>query len=211
MNSANEWVLKFSSPLMPDPVQVILTEAVVIGRNDGKSDYKADVDLSAFDAMKKGVSRHHIRLLIEHDRLIAVDLGAANGTTLNGQRLQPERHYPLTGSDQLILGAFRLNVDVLTKPDTAQLMDELAEELAEKDEESTDEAKAQTGKLEDKRDLVLIVEDHVEVAELFAMILSKRGYETKTYRDAARAMRFLQKHHPAAILLDLMLPGMNGI
>lgn len=57
---------------------------------------------------------------------------------------------------------------------------------------------------------VLIVEDDDFLRGLLSHNLSDVGYKVDSARDAEMAFKFLGRHMPDVILLDLMLPGMNG-
>ena len=57
---------------------------------------------------------------------------------------------------------------------------------------------------------ILIVDDDVNIAELISLYLTKECYETKMVHDGESALKELQIFQPNLILLDLMLPGMDG-
>lgn len=57
---------------------------------------------------------------------------------------------------------------------------------------------------------ILIVDDDTNIAELISLYLTKECYETKMVHDGESALRELQIFQPNLILLDLMLPGMDG-
>lgn len=57
---------------------------------------------------------------------------------------------------------------------------------------------------------ILIVDDDTNIAELISLYLTKECYETKMVHDGESALRELQLFQPNLILLDLMLPGMDG-
>ena len=57
---------------------------------------------------------------------------------------------------------------------------------------------------------VLVVEDDAWIAWMIAADLAERGYQVSTARDGAEALRRLKATRPDAIVLDLMLPKMNG-
>lgn len=61
-------------------------------------------------AQRHGVSREHCRLRREGQTLLITDLGSLNGTTLNGQRLQAHRDYPLADGDELALGTLHVTI-----------------------------------------------------------------------------------------------------
>ncbi len=90
-------------------------DGYILGRSDAKSVYLPDIDLAAFDALDRGVSRRHAALVGYQDRLHILDLSSVNGTFLNGQRLTPETPYPLNSGDQLILGELNLTLIQLEK------------------------------------------------------------------------------------------------
>ncbi len=61
-----------------------------------------------------------------------------------------------------------------------------------------------------KEERVLVVEDDDFLRELLSHNLSCVGYKVDSARDAETAFKFLGRHMPDIILLDLMLPKMNG-
>jgi DNA-binding response OmpR family regulator len=56
----------------------------------------------------------------------------------------------------------------------------------------------------------LIVEDHPEQAGLVARILRMRDFEPIVAEDGTTGLRLARKHQPDVLLLDLMLPDING-
>lgn len=58
---------------------------------------------------------------------------------------------------------------------------------------------------------ILVVEDNQHNVELVATLLSGAGYEVRVANDAAQALGLLETFHPALILMDLQLPGMDGL
>lgn len=57
---------------------------------------------------------------------------------------------------------------------------------------------------------VLIVEDEPELAEALAEILDSEGFDVEVEHNGARAIERIDEESPAAVLLDLDLPGANG-
>ena len=57
---------------------------------------------------------------------------------------------------------------------------------------------------------ILIVEDDNNIAELVALYLTKECFETKIVNDGEEALKQFHIFHPDLILLDLMLPGIDG-
>lgn len=56
----------------------------------------------------------------------------------------------------------------------------------------------------------LIVEDHPEQARLVEKILGLRGYNALVAEDGETGLRLARQHQPDVVLLDLMLPDVNG-
>lgn len=57
---------------------------------------------------------------------------------------------------------------------------------------------------------VLIVDDDANIAELISLYLTKECYETLIVYDGEEALRVFPEFKPHIILLDLMLPGIDG-
>lgn len=60
-------------------------------------------------------------------------------------------------------------------------------------------------------DRILIVDDNAQNLKLARVILSTAGYEVATAKDAEEAVETLPAFSPALILMDLQLPGMDGL
>lgn len=58
---------------------------------------------------------------------------------------------------------------------------------------------------------VLVVDDDVKTVELVKLYLNRDGYRVFTAHDGLEALRLAQESHPDLIVLDLMLPGMDGL
>lgn len=57
---------------------------------------------------------------------------------------------------------------------------------------------------------VLLIEDNTELAQLILMFLQKDGYVVEAKESSEEALVFLQENKAKLILLDIMLPGMDG-
>jgi phosphate regulon transcriptional regulator PhoB len=57
---------------------------------------------------------------------------------------------------------------------------------------------------------VLVVDDEESVRELIDLYLTKEGFEVLLAKDGKEALRLNGEHHPDLIVLDLMLPGLDG-
>ena len=58
---------------------------------------------------------------------------------------------------------------------------------------------------------VLVVDDDTALAEMIGIVLRSEGFEPTFCADGALAVAAFRSSNPDLILLDLMLPGMNGI
>ncbi len=61
------------------------------------------------------------------------------------------------------------------------------------------------------RGLVLVVEDEAAIADVIRMYLAQGGYGVQVERDGESALTAVKAQRPAAIILDVGLPGIDGI
>ena len=57
---------------------------------------------------------------------------------------------------------------------------------------------------------ILIVDDDENIAELISLYLTKECFDTMMVHDGEKALVAFESYHPNLILLDLMLPGIDG-
>ena len=58
---------------------------------------------------------------------------------------------------------------------------------------------------------ILVVDDDPALAEMLTIVLRGEGFDTAVVGDGTRALPAVRELRPDVVLLDLMLPGMNGI
>jgi two-component system response regulator ResD len=58
---------------------------------------------------------------------------------------------------------------------------------------------------------VLVVDDEPTIAEVVARYLDRAGYETRIAADGAQAIEMAGARRPDLVVLDLMLPGLDGL
>lgn len=58
---------------------------------------------------------------------------------------------------------------------------------------------------------VLVVDDEEPILELLKYNLEKGGYDVKTSTDGQKAVEIARKFHPDLVLLDIMMPKMDGV
>lgn len=61
------------------------------------------------------------------------------------------------------------------------------------------------------REPILVVDDNPENLKLARVLLQGEGYDVATAQDAEQAMAMLESTRPRLILMDLQLPGMDGL
>ena len=58
---------------------------------------------------------------------------------------------------------------------------------------------------------VLVVDDNDDNVRIMSTILLGRGFEVRIARNGQEALRSVEQQRPDLILLDVMMPGMNGM
>ena len=57
---------------------------------------------------------------------------------------------------------------------------------------------------------ILIIEDQKELAQLLRTFLQAEHYTVITAGSGEEAMELYERRHPRLVILDIMLPGMDG-
>lgn len=57
---------------------------------------------------------------------------------------------------------------------------------------------------------ILVVDDERDIRDTIAELLADEGYAVEEAGDGAEALKKARACHPVVVLLDLMMPGMNG-
>ena len=58
---------------------------------------------------------------------------------------------------------------------------------------------------------ILIVEDEASIAEVVSLYLKRAGYSPQIASDGRQAMNIFERHKPDLVILDLMLPEVDGL
>ena len=124
-NSIALYAEGFSEPIIFEVMQ-----QVIIGRHIPNNASQPSLDLTAYQAYEKGVSRVHARIRRVESGLLVEDMGSSNGSWLNGVRLTPYSPRPLSPGDKLLFARMPLEVYFRTEtkitveaPTTAILSD----------------------------------------------------------------------------------------
>ena len=91
-------------------IQLPSTEEVQVGRLDAAHGIFPDVDLTSDGGLEGGVSLRHCKIYQRTSSYLIEDLGSANGTFLNGERLTPYLPHTLKNEDVIQLGQVKLEV-----------------------------------------------------------------------------------------------------
>jgi len=60
------------------------------------------------------------------------------------------------------------------------------------------------------RGKVLVIDDDLDIRMVARMILEASGYQVIEAADGAEGLQLMRDHQPALVLLDLMMPGVDG-
>jgi hypothetical protein len=123
VSRANPWVSEqveeTEGPLVPLRLRVLSTDRQIrlpstpevhVGRLDAAHGIFPDLDLTPNGGLESGVSRRHCKIHQRGATYLVEDVGSANGTFLNGQRLTPYLPHVLKDGDELQLGSVKLQV-----------------------------------------------------------------------------------------------------
>jgi len=59
--------------------------------------------------------------------------------------------------------------------------------------------------------LIMIVEDNISIAKIWSLKLTKEGFEVDVAKTGKEALDKVRDKKPDLILMDVMIPGINGI
>ena len=60
------------------------------------------------------------------------------------------------------------------------------------------------------RELILVVDDEAHIVDLVRLYLEREGYRVRSAGSGQAALSEVRSHPPAMVILDVMLPGMDG-
>lgn len=58
--------------------------------------------------------------------------------------------------------------------------------------------------------LIAVVEDELSIAEVISLYLRRAGYQVQVYHDGQAALDGMERQMPALVVLDIMLPNVDG-
>lgn len=198
LDEALPWVIEFRVVGTAFTIQAQVHEAMIIGRSDPQRGIFPTVDLEPYGARTNGVSRQHAVITVNDSRIKIRDLGSVNGTRLNGYSLVAHQDYRLRHGDDLEIGQVKLQVRFAVVPTIDAPADNTAGDHA-------------SLPVVGRNEHILIVEDDADVAKVFSIALKHSGFRVTVMENASAALAFLSHEMPDGIILDLMLPDMNGL
>jgi hypothetical protein len=95
-----------------------LTDSVMIGRDAPAEGAMPFINMAPYEAQQLGVSRHHVILKREGNRVYIVDNNSSNGVVLNEEILRPGIAYPVKHGDTFSMGKMLLQICFLRNPFT---------------------------------------------------------------------------------------------
>jgi DNA-binding response OmpR family regulator len=194
-----DWDVEFRFEAPPQSVSFVVEGEMLLGRTPNGQADTPSFDLSNYGGVELGVSRRHGVLRNEKGILTYTDLGAGNGTILNGVTLKPNEAIRISSGDALYLGHLRITIGLKQHPRKTSI-------LAIKPN-----FKLSATMVKGAGQRVLVVEDDPGLAEMYRLALERNGFVVQHAREMVTAIRALNHQIPAAILLDLMLPGIRGL
>ena len=193
------WVIELRVVGTFAAIQVQVHETMMIGRADPQRGIIPAVDLTPHNGQGQGVSRQHAVILVKDNRIFIKDLGSVNGTRLNGSLLAPQGEYRLRHGDELTIGHMKLQVRFTVVPTIG---------LSPKG--TTSSLDAPVPRIA-HGETALIVEDDLDVAKVFNMALRHAGFNVTAVESAAAAIAYVSHQLPNLLVLEVMLPDMNGL
>jgi CheY-like chemotaxis protein len=197
LDYAMPWVIELRVVGTASVLQVQIRETMVIGRADKESNRQPDIDLEAYRAHHLGVSRRHAVLSARNSRVAIHDEDSANGTYINGERLEPGKGYRLNHGDTVTFGKLELQVFFVVTPSSYE--------------------KHQTAFREilipviGHGQKILIVEDDAQIARAIGSILEQAGFQYQWYGTVGEALTYIESYHPSLVITELILPDRSGV
>ena len=81
-----------------------------LGRSSEDQPILPDVDFAPYHGYEYGISRLHASIKINPPYTFLTDFDSANGTQLNGQKISPNKPYPIAHGDIIVLGEMKIQL-----------------------------------------------------------------------------------------------------
>jgi CheY-like chemotaxis protein len=196
LDYAMPWVIEFRIIGTASVLQVQVQQVMTVGRFDHETNQKPDIDLEGYAGYHYGVSRNHAKLITRNSRVTVSDNKSANGTYINGERLEAGREYRLHNGDILAFGKMKLQVFFVVTPSSYEKHNQPFREIT-----IPKIGKGQT---------LLIVEDDEQISQALSDILAVAGFNCITRSSVRDAMPALDEQLPALVLTAVFLSDHNA-
>jgi len=113
------------------------------------------------------------------------------------------------GADDFLSKPFNLD-EMLVRVRSLVKLKKLQDKLRQMEQEPQPAA-SMTLKAPQRLPLILVVEDDEKIVRICKSVLSTGGYEIVSAGDAGEAIQMIESDTPDLLILDLMLPGMDGL
>ncbi len=192
------WVIEFRVIGTPEIIRVPLGSRLMIGRDDTRNHFYPDIDLSPYNAQLLGVSRKHARLIMRDNRITVEDLSSANGTYVNGRRVNALAPTRIRDGDQIKLGNLALQVHFVIQP-------RADDDTMHGFEDTLDVPKMGNGQH------LLILDDNKEVCAVLRMIGLQAGFRVSVAHTPEQALGIWDAGDVDGLIFELMLDDGNSL
>jgi FHA domain len=110
-----EWSVNLHSRGLSERLNFVEGTQVILGRTAVVGQQERYLDLDRYGGRQRGVSRRHAVLRFANGQVTLTDLNSLNGTSINLQKLEPQRPYLLRNGDQIMVGALSIVIYVNVK------------------------------------------------------------------------------------------------
>lgn len=191
------WVIEFRVIGTTDLLRANMAEEFTIGRGDAEVGHFPQIDLTPYAAQELGVSRRHVRIFTQDNRVLIEDLQSANGTFINGDLLITNKPYRLRDRDKLQLGEIELQVHFVVKP--------LAVDETRVGWEKTFNIPECGHGLR-----LLLVDEDKDVLRLLRFVARQAGFQVAIAHSQAEAIASIDEAMPDILVTELLLSDGKG-
>lgn len=191
------WVLEFRIIGTAEILKTDLNAPVLMGRMDPHKGIYPQINLDPHGGQAKGVSRRHARIFAQDNRVMLQDEGSANGTFLNGQKLNPLTPQRLRDGDRIKLGDLEMQTRFIMKPYSEDQSRPNRQHLLQVPTMGNGE-------------VVLIVDEDEYICQIIRQVAEQAGYTPVVTHTAAEAIQAVDSHPPLMVIMELMVGEVAG-
>src|SRR5262245_28368007 len=163
-SDSGDWTIEFNIDNVPQPLRLHIEGEALVGlRDPGQIDF-VGLDLTPYKGLELGVSREHAVIRLKGDNLLLSDLSSANGTLLNGRRLESAQEYTLNDGDQLVLGHLKTQIHLNNNVGWSTIRGQRVE------------LSLRYPPIKGRGQQILVVEDEISFGDLYRLTFEQAGY-----------------------------------